>query len=769
MTCSEYYANNRPLGAGYDSRGNARSLTELTNIAVSSVSAYNGIYTNSVTPVSGTDFTVYGRLIADAIIGSANYFSALGDVQLPAPLTNYPNSVISVNNVGQLTVSAPSAVFNGIYVPAGGIAESLNSLEGPGDVYTPNSYYYVNGGGTLVRGEIRSTGVDLLTAATPTAARTTLGLGVLAVQNAITFTSLTDTFVYDEGAGPFDIVVVNESQNGLTYLPSSIFAGGVASLSALNDVTITTPTSTQVLTWNGTSWVNSNAAGGSSASALSALNTDVTITTPTLNDLLQYNGSKWVNVTLPSISHNSLGSLTTGNPHTQYVLTATNNTLSSNVTTLTTNLDNHIASASVHFTSGSLSGYYAASSWVDSNYTLQSTFTSHTGDSSIHFTSAAIASNFVAASGGTYNSNYSFGSVSATTLSATNYSGVSLSASLRDVSIAAPSNGQALVWDNSTSRWSGSSIGPYQSQDATLTTIANANTAANVLLYFSGADAIASSLYTPYARTFVSSNDAAAARGNIGLSGAADRFIYFSAANAPAQAVLSTYGKNFIETTYSTNVIPFFNAAGNADSIPNPSDNAVLIFDQFGSTWVKWLPTAGYLEGYVLSLDPNLVPVWAAPTGGGGGGTPGGSEQSVQYKIGSAFTGDSEFTYNQTTNTVSSTNVRFSNASGAIVSATTVSAGTLHVGGSDGIIRNDNGNIFLSATNGQIIFPLGLSSTSAVMPGFTVSGGGVIIDDLVSTSTITGATITATSVSATTYSNLPFNYGRSYLISKSLF
>ena len=46
---------------------------------------------------------------------------------------------------------------------------------------------------------------------------------------------------------------------------------------------------------------------------------------------------------------------------TPYVLTSTNSTLSSVV-------NSHINDGSIHFTSGSLSSYYAASSWVDSNF-----------------------------------------------------------------------------------------------------------------------------------------------------------------------------------------------------------------------------------------------------------------------------------------------------------------------------------------------------------------------------------------------------------------
>jgi len=66
-------------------------------------------------------------------------------------------------------------------------------------------------------------------------------------------------------------------------------------LSDLSDVTVTTPTSGQVLSYNGTNWVNAAASGG--ATALNDL-TDVTITAAANGDYLRYNGSAWVDATL---------------------------------------------------------------------------------------------------------------------------------------------------------------------------------------------------------------------------------------------------------------------------------------------------------------------------------------------------------------------------------------------------------------------------------------------------------------------------------------
>jgi hypothetical protein len=72
---------------------------------------------------------------------------------------------------------------------------------------------------------------------------------------------------------------------------------GAAALDDLTDVVITTPSATQVLTYNGTNWVNSAASGG--ASALDDL-TDVVITAAASGDILKHNGTNWVDT--PDVS-----------------------------------------------------------------------------------------------------------------------------------------------------------------------------------------------------------------------------------------------------------------------------------------------------------------------------------------------------------------------------------------------------------------------------------------------------------------------------------
>lgn len=70
-------------------------------------------------------------------------------------------------------------------------------------------------------------------------------------------------------------------------------------LGELHDVTITSPSTGQVLKYDTDKWVN----GTAPASTLNDL-TDVTLSSPTNNQILQYNtaGSQWVNATLSAIT-----------------------------------------------------------------------------------------------------------------------------------------------------------------------------------------------------------------------------------------------------------------------------------------------------------------------------------------------------------------------------------------------------------------------------------------------------------------------------------
>lgn len=65
-------------------------------------------------------------------------------------------------------------------------------------------------------------------------------------------------------------------------------------LNSLSDVVITTPAEDDIIRYDGANWVNVPFAGGGGANELNDL-TDVIITSATSNDYLKYDGSDWVN------------------------------------------------------------------------------------------------------------------------------------------------------------------------------------------------------------------------------------------------------------------------------------------------------------------------------------------------------------------------------------------------------------------------------------------------------------------------------------------
>ena len=78
---------------------------------------------------------------------------------------------------------------------------------------------------------------------------------------------------------------------------SSSGGGGATTLPGLNDVNIASPSSGQVLKYNGSVWINdTDATGGGGATTLPGLN-DVNITSPSSGQVLKYNGSVWINDT----------------------------------------------------------------------------------------------------------------------------------------------------------------------------------------------------------------------------------------------------------------------------------------------------------------------------------------------------------------------------------------------------------------------------------------------------------------------------------------
>ena len=64
---------------------------------------------------------------------------------------------------------------------------------------------------------------------------------------------------------------------------------------------------------------------------------------------------------------------------------------------------------------------------------------------------------------------------------------------------------------------------------------------------------------------------------------------------------------------------------------------------------------AGQVTVTLASGNPNVVTVSGAAGGGGGGGSPGGSDTQVQFNDSTSFGGDSDLTWNKTTNVLTVT------------------------------------------------------------------------------------------------------------------
>ena len=154
-----------------------------------------------------------------------------------------------------------------------------------------------------------------------------------------------------------DLILVGDPATGYSYkatLSAMVnFVGGNIQFSSLGGISLTSPTNGQVLTFNGTNWVNQTPAAVPVSSVFGRTGavvategdysldqlSDVTLSSPTTNQVLQYNGTAWVNATFVA-GINSLNGLTattqtfaTGTNGTDFAITSTTSTHTFNLPT----------------------------------------------------------------------------------------------------------------------------------------------------------------------------------------------------------------------------------------------------------------------------------------------------------------------------------------------------------------------------------------------------------------------------------------------------
>jgi hypothetical protein len=132
-------------------------------------------------------------------------------------------------------------------------------------------------------------------------------------------------------------------------------------------------------------------------------------------------------------------------------------------------------------------------------------------------------------------------------------------------------------------------------------------------------------------------------------------------------------GQPFTANAAGNNFQLQYNNNGAFAGIPNVTWNGNSL--NLGN--VAALRIGGGLNGYFLQTDGAGNLSWSAGGGGGGNGSPGGANTQIQFNDASTFGGDSGFTYNKDTDTLSVINV---NAIGEVslgsVSNLTITGGT---------------------------------------------------------------------------------------------
>lgn len=254
--------------------------------------------------------------------------------------------------------------------------------------------------------------------------------------------------------------------DGTNWSPGTdVSGGGSGALDDLTDVVLTSPSNGQVLKFNGTNWVNgTDNTGGGGGGALDDL-TDVVISSPSSGQVLKYDGTNWINDTdstgggsTPIASTSTTGTVkvnsNTADP-VVYRVSEVDSLLSSKLNTADRGAANGVASLD--------SSGLVPDAQIPSSITRDSELTAHTSlTNNPHSVTAAQVGNSTAQWNADKLQGVSVSSTAPTTGQVLKYNGTVWIPStdstgggggnlddLGDVTISSPSSGQVLKYNGS--------------------------------------------------------------------------------------------------------------------------------------------------------------------------------------------------------------------------------------------------------------------------------------------------------------------------------
>lgn len=142
------------------------------------------------------------------------------------------------------------------------------------------------------------------------------------------------------------------------------------------------------------------------------------------------------------------------------------------------------------------------------------------------------------------------------------------------------------------------------------------------------------------------------------------------------------------------------------------------------------LHISGGSNGYVLQTDGNGNLTWTEQTGGGGNGTPGGANTQVQFNDAGVFGGAAGFTFDKTTNALST---------GSVTTTGNIAGGNITASGivsASGNVRGANIN-----TTGAISATGNITGANITTTGSISATGNIISGNLSSSGNVTANTI----------------------------